>query len=81
MTIYLAGFHAVKQDPSHQTQAHHDCHQANEEFAQYILFDDNTEQANLIGIEYIISEQLFESLPENEKEFWHPHNFEILFRH
>jgi hypothetical protein len=32
----------------------------------------------LNGIEYIISERLFEVLPEEEKPYWHPHNGEIL---
>ncbi|MDD5461109.1 MAG: OBAP family protein [Methylococcales bacterium] len=78
MNIYLDGFHASKEDPSHQMEAHHFCHQVNEDFAQCALFDGNTRQANLVGIEYIISESLFESLPEQEKTYWHPHNFEIL---
>jgi hypothetical protein len=34
--------------------------------------------ANLNGLEYIISERLFEGLPEEEKPYWHPHNGEIL---
>ncbi|MDD5577649.1 MAG: OBAP family protein [Methylobacter sp.] len=78
MNIYLDGFHAAKEDPSHQMEAHHFCRQVNEDFAQCVLFDDNTRQANLIGIEYIISETLFDSLPLKEKKYWHPHNFEIL---
>lgn len=43
-----------------------------------MLFDGNTREANLIGIEYIVSERLFESLPEQEKPYWHPHNYEVL---
>lgn len=78
LDIYLNGFHADKDDPNHQMEAHHFCHQVNEDFAQCALFDGNTRQANLIGIEYIISETLFDSLPEQEKKYWHPHNFEIL---
>ncbi|MGZ5071107.1 MAG: OBAP family protein [Methylobacter sp.] len=78
LDIYLDGFHASKEDPSHQMEAHHYCHQVNEDFAQCALFDGNTRQANLIGIEYIISGTLFESLPEQEKKYWHPHNYEIL---
>ena len=54
------------------------CHQVNEDFAQCVLFDGNTSNANLVGIEYIISEDIFESLPDNENNIWHPHNFEIL---
>jgi hypothetical protein len=78
INVYLFGFHPLKEDPSHQMEAHHFCHQVNEDFAQCVLFDGNTADANLNGIEYIISEQLFESLPEQEKQYWHPHNYEIL---
>jgi hypothetical protein len=78
MNIYLVGFHPMKADPSHQMEAHHYCTQINEDFAQCVLFDGNTENAKLTGIEYIISERLFDSLPEEEKKYWHPHNYEIL---
>lgn len=33
---------------------------------------------NLIGIEYIVSGNLFATLPEEEKYYWHPHNYEIF---
>lgn len=78
MDIYLVGFHPMKDDPSHQMEAHHYCHQVNEDFAQCALFDGNTAQARLNGIEYIISEKLFATLPEAERKYWHPHNGEIL---
>jgi hypothetical protein len=76
--IYLVGFHPMKDSPEHQMEAHHYCHQVNEDFAQCVLFDGNTEDANLNGIEYIISEKLFATLPEAERKYWHPHNGEIL---
>lgn len=78
MDVYLVGFHPMKDDPSHQMEAHHFCHQVNEDFAQCALFDGNTAKANLNGIEYIISEKLFDTLPGDERRFWHPHNGEIL---
>ncbi len=78
MNVYLVGFHPMKDDPSHQMEAHHYCNQVNEEFAQCALFDGNTQSANLTGVEYIISKRLFEQLPEQEKTYWHPHNAEIL---
>ncbi len=43
-----------------------------------VLFDGNTSEANLIGIEYIVSESLFGTLPEEERGYWNPHNYEIL---
>lgn len=78
MDVYLVGFHPMKNDPSHQMEAHHFCRQVNEDFAQCTLFDGNTADANLNGIEYIISERLFEQLPQEERQYWHPHNGEIL---
>jgi hypothetical protein len=78
LEIYLVGFHPLKDEPEHQFEAHHFCRQVNEDFAQCALYDGNTAEANLSGIEYIISERLFESLPEEEKQYWHPHNGEIL---
>jgi hypothetical protein len=76
--IYLVGFHPMKHDPMQQMEAHHYCKQVNQDFAQCVLFDGNTRDANLNGIEYIISERLFNTLPDAEKKYWHPHNYEIL---
>lgn len=78
LNIYLVGFHPMKDEPSHQFEAHHFCQQVNEDFMQCALYDGNTADAHLTGVEYIISESVFESLPEEEKQYWHPHNGEIL---
>lgn len=78
LDVYLVGFHPMKDDPEHQMEAHHFCRQVNEDFAQCTLFDGNTRNANLNGIEYIISERLMEQLPAEERPYWHPHNGEIL---
>jgi hypothetical protein len=76
--VYLDGFHSMKDHPDQQMEAHHYCKQVNEDMAQCVLFDGNTANANLEGIEYIISEKLFNTLPEAERPYWHPHNGEIL---
>lgn len=76
--IYLVGFHPMKDHPEKQMEAHHYCHQMNQDFAQCVLFDSNAKNANMNGVEYIISEKIFESLPEAERKYWHPHNGEIL---
>jgi hypothetical protein len=78
LDVYLVGFHPMKANPEHQFEAHHFCQQMNEDFAQCALYDGNTAEANLNGIEYIISERLFESLAAEERQYWHPHNGEIL---
>jgi len=76
--IYVAGLHCARHDPSMQMEAHHFCKQVNADFLQCAIFDGNTADANLIGVEYIISERLFLDLPEEERAFWHPHNYEIF---
>jgi hypothetical protein len=76
--IYLVGFHPMKAHPEQQMEAHHYCHQMNQDFAQCVLFDGNSKTANMNGVEYIISEKLFAALPAEERAFWHPHNGEIL---
>jgi hypothetical protein len=65
--IYLDGFHPMKDHPEIQMEAHHYCHQVNEDFAQCVLFDGNTKTANMNGVEYIISEKLFNTLPRRKE--------------
>lgn len=76
--MHIVGFHPMKDDPHLQMEAHHFCRQVNEDFAQCALFDGNGPEANLTGVEYIISEAAFEKLPAEERAYWHPHNAEIL---
>lgn len=75
---YLNGFHVMKNHPELHMEAHHYCRDLNDEFSQCVIFDGSTSDSNLVGVEYIISENLFSSLPEEEKRYWHPHNYEIL---
>lgn len=76
--VYVVGFHCAKGEPDFQVEAHHFCRVVNDDLLQCVLFDGNTRDANLIGIEYIVSERLFDGLPGQEKPYWHPHNFELL---
>lgn len=78
ISMYLVGFHPSKGDPQMQMESHHYCDQVNEDFAQCALYDGNTENGRLHGVEYIISEKLYATLPSEEKAYWHPHNYEIL---
>jgi hypothetical protein len=78
IALYLNGFHVAKDDPTVQMEANHYCDQVNQDFAQCVLYDGNTDAARLMGIEYIISKKLYDGLPADEKPYWHPHNYEIL---
>jgi hypothetical protein len=75
---YVVGFHPARDDPGMQMEAHHYCRIVNDDLLQCVLFDGNTRQANLIGVEYIVSGRLFDAMPAEEQRYWHPHNYEIL---
>lgn len=77
MNVYLNGFHFAADDLGQQMEAHHYCAQVTEDFMQCVIFDGNRRDARLIGVEYIISERLFEGLPDDEKRLWHSHHYEV----
>ncbi len=41
------------------------------------LYDSNSANATLIGIEYIITQEQYDSLPDREKPYWHAHREEF----
>jgi hypothetical protein len=74
---YLDGFHFYNGNMNAQMEAHHYVSQLNEDVHQAIIFDGNGNDAKIMGIEYIISERLFNTLPEEEKKLWHSHHYEV----
>ncbi len=77
MSTYLNGFHFYADDIGRQVEASHFCIHLRHDLHQCVIFDRNTPDARLIGIEYIISEERFRSLPEDEKQLWHSHHYEV----
>lgn len=77
LNVYLDGFHFYNGNMKGQMDAHHYCTDLNEEVTQCVIYDSNTEDAKIMGVEYIISARLFESLPEEEKQLWHSHVYEV----
>ncbi|ERN20052.1 hypothetical protein AMTR_s00071p00189860 [Amborella trichopoda] len=60
-----------------QVQAHHYCSHPSEDMRQCLIYDSPDADARLIGVEYIISESLFLTLPDQEKKLWHSHEYEV----
>ncbi|GAA5963771.1 hypothetical protein JCM3765_006846 [Sporobolomyces pararoseus] len=61
--------------------AHHFCSCAPQHekgtVRQCVIYDSDKADARLIGIEYVISEEIFDSLPKEEQKYWHSHKFEV----
>ena len=76
INMYLNGFHFYADDMGRQVEAHHFCTHINEEFFQCVIYDGDKMESRLIGVEYIVSARIFESLPTDEKALWHSHRHE-----
>src|SRR3569833_2878669 len=74
---YLDGFHFYSGHIGQQMEAHHYCTILNEDVIQCVICDGNVKNAKLMGVEYIISEKLFDGLPAAEKALWHSHVHEV----
>ncbi|EMD38393.1 hypothetical protein CERSUDRAFT_24526, partial [Gelatoporia subvermispora B] len=74
---HLCAFHCYSHDRTRHIEAHHYCKCLSHDFHQCIIYDSDSPDAKLIGIEYIVTEKIFKSLPAEEKKFWHSHKFEI----
>ncbi|HEX9983954.1 MAG TPA: OBAP family protein [Thermoanaerobaculia bacterium] len=77
LNAYVNGFHFYSGNMQGQMEAHHYCEQVNEDLHQCVIFDGNGATARIMGIEYIVSEKLFKSLPAEEKKLWHSHQYEV----
>jgi hypothetical protein len=77
MSTYLNGFHMYADEMGRQVEATHFCIHLRHDLHQCVIFDRNAPDARLIGIEYIISEERFRDLPEDEKRLWHSHHHEV----
>lgn len=77
INAYLDGFHFYNGRMEQQMEAHHYCAILNEDVIQCVIYDGNTKDAKLMGVEYIVSGQLFAGLPAAEKSLWHSHVHEV----
>ena len=79
--LFFCGFHVAKNNPEFQVTTMHYCGMRGEgdyEMHQCLLYDSIGAGAKLLGVEYIVPDKAFRSLPDEEKKYWHPHSYEVL---
>lgn len=90
---HLNAFHAYAHEPSRSVETNHYCahlsihqpsdypfsclHASDNDVRQCLLYDSDDPHARLIGIEYMITPALFETLPAEERQYWHSHVYEV----
>ncbi|KAJ4296350.1 hypothetical protein N0V90_006395 [Kalmusia sp. IMI 367209] len=75
--LFLNGFHFISGHPGQVLHANHHCSIMSADFIQCAIFVPDTNPARLAGVEYIISGPAFETLPMEERELWHSHQYEV----
>ena len=75
--LAFAGVHLLKEFPERSAVAYHYCKNLNDEINQCVLYDGTGPDAKLIGIEYLVTDAVYQKMPAEEKPFWHDHKYEV----
>jgi hypothetical protein len=75
--LAFAGVHLLKDLPEYAQVAYHFCTPLNDDVSQCLLYDGNGPKARLIGVEYLVSDALYQKMPPEEKVYWHDHKYEV----
>src|SRR4051794_17695634 len=73
----MDGFHFYSGKMKRQMEKKHYCSVVNEDLNQCVIFDGNSKNSKIMGVEYIISKKAYETLPSDEKKLWHSHVYEV----
>ncbi|RCV27353.1 hypothetical protein SEVIR_5G321200v4 [Setaria viridis] len=74
---HVCTFALYAHDPKRQVETHHYASRLNQDFLQCAVYDSDAADARLIGVEYMVSRKVFDTLPAEEQRLWHSHAHEI----
>nr|XP_043608914.1 oil body-associated protein 2C [Erigeron canadensis] len=77
MSQHTCTFALYSHDMSRQIETHHFVTRLNQDFLQSAVYDSDYSNGRLIGVEYIVSDTIFEKLPPEEQKLWHSHAYEV----
>ncbi len=75
--LAFAGVHLLKEVPEYSKVAYHFCKPVNADLNQCVLYDGTGPDAKLIGVEYLVSDAIYQKMPAEEKVYWHDHKYEV----
>lgn len=78
-SMHICAFHIAKDDPKVVIETQHYCTALRDNLFQCLLFETVSEgkKPKLLGVEYVISDELYQKLSLEEKRLWHPHDYEV----
>jgi hypothetical protein len=75
--LAFAGVHLLKDLPEQSAVAYHYCVPLNDNLSQCLLYDGTGPNARMIGVEYLITDAVYQAMPAEEKAYWHDHKHEV----
>lgn len=75
--LAFAGVHLMKDVPERSAVAYHFCKPLNDDVNQCVLYDGTGPNAKLIGVEYLVTDAMYQKFPAEEKAYWHDHKHEV----
>jgi len=60
-----------------QRLTHHYCHRIEPGIWQCVMYDGPEKNSRLIGVEWVIDEQHYKTVPQSEQRMWHTHHQEV----
>jgi hypothetical protein len=75
--LAFAGVHLLKDMPEWSQVAYHYCKAVNGQLNQCVLYDGTGPDAKLIGIEYLVTDAVYQKMSAEEKAYWHDHKHEV----
>ena len=73
--LHLDAKHFIKES---RMPVHHWCKTLSSKFVECLLFDSDAQNANLIGVETIVTNDLWSAFTEEQQKQWHDHATEII---
>ena len=77
LSLHLISLPCYTHSLHRQRLTHHYCHRLSEDVWQCVMYDGSDATSRLIGVEYVVGEATFRTLPEEEKRMWHSHHQEV----
>ena len=78
---FLNALHIYAEESRHNiaryVEATHYCAHVRPGIRQCLIYDSPDKNARLIGVEYMITKENYDKLPDDEKKLWHSHDFEV----
>ena len=74
--LAFAGAHLRSNPPGYPQVTYHDCNPLNDHVYQSLIFDGPGPEARLIGVEYLVSDEVYRKMPAEERIYWHDHQYD-----